>query len=964
MFSFSFMKKFVRTILAVFFFFCLLSNTGAQNNYWQQQVNYNIKVELNDKDHSLDAFEQLTYTNNSPDTLKFIWFHVWMNAYKNDRTAFSDQMISDGRTDFYFAPDSMKGYVNHLSFKVNNVSASIEEHPTNVDIIKLVLPSPLPPHQSITITTPFHDKLPYNFSRGGHIGQTYQITQWYPKPAVYDKYGWHEMPYLNEGEFFSEFGNFHVQITLPDNYIVAATGNLQNKEELDKLIALGKQPDTLQPNYKLYIDSLKPLSKKLKKDVELISPPSSHQLKTLVYEQDSCHDFAWFASKTFLVQYDTLQLASKNVNVFSFYNPWAEKRWNNSVKYAKDGLRSYSSFLREYAYNIASVVSGSDNLFSGGMEYPTITLITAQQGGKSLDEVIAHELGHNWFYGVLATNERDHAWMDEGMNTFFQEKYQRLKYGSHLFDGTKKAKPFFTKRIPDNIEDLGVLTVEGIKKDQPIETTSANFSELNYGLMVYSKTAMWMQQLEQYLGKEKFDAAMKQYYKEWGFKHPYPEDFKNCIEQSSGKNIDSLYQLLFKTGYLQEPVKPKKLKFQALFSLNETDKYNYVTAFPSVGYNYYDHLMIGATIHNYSLPLNRFQFFVTPMYATGSNQLNVFGRASYNIYERKYWLSFGTSVSKFTINSAVSGNGDNVYTGIFKTVPSVQCTFYNKDPRSSQRIKLLLRSFIINEGSFLYGYDSAGTLNIGKTNSQSIINQLKFTWSDSRVLYPYSVDVTVDQGSEFIRAGLTGKYFFNYANDKGGIGVRFFAGKFFYTVSNTYLAQAETERYHLNMTGPKGSGDYTYSDYFIGRNEYNGWMSQQIMERDGFFKVRTDLYANKVGETDNWLMALNLTGNIPRKYNPLQVLPFYIPLKVFVDIGTYAEAWQNNTSGSSFLYDAGFQFDFFKSMVNIYVPILYSGVYKEYNTTVLGPNNFWKTISFNINLNMFQLNKLSHDIPL
>ena len=167
--------------------------------------------------------------------MKFIWFHLWPNAYKNDKTAFSDQLLENGSTKFYFSDKDQKGYINKLDFKVNNLTAKVEDHPQHIDIVKIILPTPLPSGQKINITTPFHVKLPYNFSRGGHDGQSYQATQWYPKPAVYDKKGWHPMPYLDQGEFYSEFGSFDVSITVPKNYVVAATGDLQNAEEKEWL---------------------------------------------------------------------------------------------------------------------------------------------------------------------------------------------------------------------------------------------------------------------------------------------------------------------------------------------------------------------------------------------------------------------------------------------------------------------------------------------------------------------------------------------------------------------------------------------------------------------------------------------------------------------------------------------------------------------------------------------------------
>ena len=225
-----------------------LAASSQQFNHarWQQQVNYSIEVSLNDKEKTLEGFESIVYLNNAPDTLPFIWFHVWPNAYKNDKTAFSDQLLENGNTKFYFSTKEQKGYINRLDFKVDGTTAKTEDHPRHIDIIKLILPRPLAPKEKITITTPFHVKLPFNFSRGGYDGESFQVTQWYPKPAVYDQDGWHPMPYLDQGEFYSEFGEFDVRITVPKDYVVAATGELQNKEEKAWLkTRMGAEPETL-----------------------------------------------------------------------------------------------------------------------------------------------------------------------------------------------------------------------------------------------------------------------------------------------------------------------------------------------------------------------------------------------------------------------------------------------------------------------------------------------------------------------------------------------------------------------------------------------------------------------------------------------------------------------------------------------------------------------------------------------
>lgn len=194
--------------------------------------------------------------------------------------------------------------------------------------------------------------------------------------------------------------------------------------------------------------------------------------------------------------------------------------------------------------------------------------------------------------------------------------------------------------------------------------------------------------------------------------------------------------------------------------------------------------------------------------------------------------------------------------------------------------------------------------------------------------------------------------------------VRFFAGKFIYLKSKTNSTSFNNERYFLNLSAPTGYEDYTYSDYFIGRNEFEGWKSQQVMERDGFFKVNTALLGNKVGKTDDWLMSLNLASDLPDNINPLSLLPIKFPIRIFTDIGTFAEAWRVNSASSRFMYDAGIQLPLFNSFINVYIPILYSKVYRDYYKSVITEKRFLKTIAFNIDLQKLQIKNFIKELPL
>ncbi len=906
------MKK---LLLLTFQYFILQPVFCQPPAYWQQQVNCKITVSLNDADNTLDAFIQMQYHNNSPDTLHYIWFHLWPNAYKNDRTAFSDQLLENGRTDFYFSDEEDRGYINRLNFKVDNISANVEDHPQHQDIVKLILPQALAPGKQISIETPFHVKLPHNFSRGGHINQSYQITQWYPKPAVFDKKGWHQMPYLDQGEFYSEFGDYNVEINVPSKYIVAATGNLQTET-------------------------------------------TDGAIKKLVFTQPNVHDFAWFADKDFIVIQDTLQLPGRVIRLKVYYLEDEKNIWKNSILYLKNAVRTKSEWIGQYPYDVVSVV---DNAAStpGGMEYPTITLLRSGGSAAGLERVINHEAGHNWFYGILATNERDFPWMDEGMNTYYDRRYAETFYDAKEGNRFVPKEKFLKDRFPAYPEKLLLQAMIKIKKDQPINTVSENFSKLNYGLVAYEKTGEWMKLLETELGKETFDRVMQTYYQRWKFKHPYPEDFKTVAEEVSSKNLDAAFSLLAKKGSLQNPQK-RKIKPAAIFSLKETYKYNYISIAPAVGYNFYDKLMVGAFIHNYTLPQNKFQFFTAPLYATGSKQLNGIGRAAYSLNPGSNGQKIEIAIAgeKFTGDFYTDSTNKKNYLRFSKIVPSLKYVFANKNPRSTVTKYIQWKTFFINETSLLFTRDTVHQINvITYPVKHRYLNQLQFVLQNERVLYPYSGAFMIEQGDGFTRANFTGNYYFNYSKG-GGLAVRLFAGKFFYTGDKTFIKQYQTDAYHLNMSGAKGYEDYTYSNYFIGRNEFEKLSSQQIMIRDGAFKVRTDLLSNKIGKTDDWLTAANFTSSIPKQINPLELLPFRIPVKLFADIGTYAEAWKKDAPTGRFLFDAGLQVSVLKNIVNIYVPLLYSKVYSDYFKSTIIEKRFIKNISFSIDVQNISLKKL------
>ncbi len=531
------MKKFVLFVLCLNIFQLVI----AQNT-WQQEVNYKINVSLNDVDHILSAIEKIEYINNSPDELTKIYFHLWPNAYRDSRSALAKQLYESGNKELYYGEQKNRGGIDSLDFYVDGEQVTWNYDSEHPDICCIILKKPLLPSASISITTPFKVKIPSgSISRLGHIEQSYQITQWYPKPAVYDSNGWNFMPYLNQGEFYSEYGSFEVSITLPQNYVVGATGDLQTPSEKNFLDALATKS----------LANI-PLMLQEKQSIEGATkfPASSLEKKTLVYKQDKVHDFAWFADKRFAVLKGEVELPSskRKVTSWAMFVPHNTLYWQNAIEYINDGTYYYSLWNGDYPYNNVTAIDGTISA-GGGMEYPMITVIGNTSSKEELEVVIVHEVGHNWFYGILGSNERVHGWMDEGMNTLNEVRYVQTKYpnNTRLSDMVLNGKFHLNDLDHHDQGDVFYRMVASLALDQPIETHSAEFTSMNYGVIMYQKTGLVFYYLKDYLGDSIFDQAMHLYFEKWKFKHPQPKDLKAVFENFTGKDLSWFFTDLIQT---------------------------------------------------------------------------------------------------------------------------------------------------------------------------------------------------------------------------------------------------------------------------------------------------------------------------------------------------------------------------------------------------------------------------------
>ncbi|MCH8838542.1 MAG: M1 family metallopeptidase, partial [Candidatus Marinimicrobia bacterium] len=526
------------------------------SDYFQQEVNYRIEVALNDSNHTLSAHLELDYTNNSPDTLEFIWFHLWPNGYKNRETAFAKQQFRHGSTKFYFAKDEDRGYIDSLDFQVGAVHLEWDFHPEWIDVARVNLDQPLPPGGSVTIETPFFVKIPKIFSRLGHTGNHYEISQWYPKPAVYDRDGWHPMPYLNMGEFYSEFGSFDVQITVPREYVIMATGDLPAGDPeyafLDSMVTVTAE------YYALKTDNGKPDKKARKKwlkdaNKREFAEPGEGPTKTLHFHQERVHDFAWFADKRYLVQKGALWVEDSSlavadtarpraITIWALYLPKYADSWEHSIEYIHDAAEWAGRIYGTYPYNHISAASSAKS-GGGAMEYPNITIVSIGGNKELLEAVIMHEVVHNWHYGIFGYNERDYTWLDEGLTNYSEVPYWHNKYdgengGRFLYVipkgiGRLMSKPFTMRSIKHAMANI----VVGTRDDVPIDGDFSVVSLLSYGLAIQSRAPVVFDFMAHYLGEDRNQALWDDFAKTWFFAHPGPADLRAAYESAAGEEL-------------------------------------------------------------------------------------------------------------------------------------------------------------------------------------------------------------------------------------------------------------------------------------------------------------------------------------------------------------------------------------------------------------------------------------------
>jgi hypothetical protein len=494
---------------------------------WQQAVDYRIDVSLDTERHELEGTEVLRYHNRSPDTLGFLWFHLYPNAYRNRHTEFGREMEAMGMYRFAYAKEDERGFMEILGAQSRGSDLPFEVDGTRM---KLILPDPLLPGDSIDIAFEFLVKIPAFFSRMGHRGTYYEIVQWYPKPAVYDQSGWHAYGYHAIGEFYGEFGSFDVHITLPEAMTVGATGILVEPEsEIERMDALairGKALEALKGKVALGLGSLVSLPNLGCKELDLASR------KTLRFTAERVHDFAWCASPEFRLIRDEFQ----GVQIDVLYLPQREASFRFAADHAMTALELYGRWYMPYPYEKLTVAS---SVFGGGMEYPTLVFIGPIDVPftRLFETALIHEVGHQWFYGILGNDEMGEAWLDEGMNTFSEMRCMEMIHGRdrNLLD-VPRPIPSIGLRWLNTLEYYVSATSDA---EMPVlrEAHRTASEPLAYMGGPYAKGALIVDMLRTLLGEEMFDLVMQAYFRRFRFRHPGTEDFIAVAEEIAGEDL-------------------------------------------------------------------------------------------------------------------------------------------------------------------------------------------------------------------------------------------------------------------------------------------------------------------------------------------------------------------------------------------------------------------------------------------
>jgi hypothetical protein len=484
----------------------LLLSAFAQEPLSNRIASYKISVKLDPEKKMIYGHETISFRNDSDDQLNELYLHLYWNAFRHKNTVAMKESIRQAER---IEENNGWGWIDIKSIKLTDGTDLIEAMEIDDSVMKVNFPQPLLPQQTIELNLDFESKIPKGAPRAGYVGDFYFIVQWFPKMGVYIDGAWNCHHYHMPGEFFADFGVYDVDITVPQNYTVGASGYPAGE----------------------------------------IS--NSDGTKTVTFHAEDIHDYAWTASPDMLVAKDKY----KDIEIMLYYQPCHTDQVDRHISSLKIALKRFEELCGPFPYPRISVVDPPRGSTAGGMEYPT--LITAGTNWaahqiapkvKIVEGVVIHEFGHNYWYGMVANNEFEEAWLDEGINSYFELNIMDEAYGADT-----SIIEFMGIKVAD--QTLHRMSYISSPDTDPIVKNSWEFYPGNYGALTYSKAALALRTLERYLGAETMENIMRTYFQRFKFKHPHTEDFIQVANEVSGQDLNWFFeQILYGTDSLDYSV--------------------------------------------------------------------------------------------------------------------------------------------------------------------------------------------------------------------------------------------------------------------------------------------------------------------------------------------------------------------------------------------------------------------------
>ncbi|MCF8236946.1 MAG: M1 family metallopeptidase [Saprospiraceae bacterium] len=993
--------KVLQSVCTALFLLFTLGQLRSQIPHQSTSQEFDIQASLDVAEQLLDVEYNLRYTNTSTDTLSSLIFHLWAQAFSDPLSAYGRQKLLFGDAGFYFLPpDERIGY-RFLQFSQGPDFLRAEQIGPHVDIVRLHLNTDLLPGQEVILHADYQLALPGFHSRLGTDGEIWQLAHWFPKPARYVDHEWQTIPYLEMGEFTQDFAGYKVSLTLPDSFVVVSTGAPAN----DRTRSIRQEA----------LDHTK--------NGQPGMPHAAGTSRTWSFSAARVPDFAMALSAHYFLEEVVFSLQNGSTVVGQCaYTPARKNGWKNGLQYVRAATQFYDEHVGPYPWPYVSAIQGVKE-FSGGMEYPMITYIQPGISGASLDEVIAHEVGHNWFYGVLSTNERLYPWMDEGLNSYFDHRYTASRQTHSRFSQGFDTEGWLLRGEAG--KHLLPIPAEGIQH---------MYSEIDYLVGAYTIPERVFRTLENLVGLEATDHAFQQYYQRWQFDHPLPGDLRSVFEHELGIDLewlfgdalskpfvrdlsirkarhangpyhitirqqglkglpwslrqmdgDSTLQEDWWSGFLQRDttVEVSILPGTRTLSVRDgivpdlhpaNDQYRMAGPFhrktgwgvgiglgvyraprlrtyvlPIISKNVYDGFQAGLALHNQKVYYQPAGYFLGVLYGFRSKRFGYSAAVYQDIY-----LSEGPAFVRMGLRARSNS---------YYTFGQNDLRYHRFEPYAEWQNQAEIRADEMHWRVGLYAWfigrqelDFDGEFpQVAEDLTWDRILSLRSTITHKEALLPWSISLDTefqlyrdafDRQQGYVKTGIE----FQLANQflpKRYIHFRSFIGGFPYNSrreSGNVSNPSTRGSYALSF---QGIHDYRFEDPFLGRSEYTGTASRQILIQEGGFKTALGP-AFGDGQSNHFIASVNIRSDLP--------LPIRLPIQIYSDLGYWSDhsfIGQNKTLSDQIWWDFGLEFNILDDRIQIFFPLVQNTPLNQ--LLKQRDASYWSRVTWSIDLSLLQL---------